>query len=181
MTIFTTVFNKHAPLKFKFVRANDGPFMSKGLRKAIMLRSKLRNNLNKSKTQQANLAYKKQRNLCTSFLRKTKREYFANLNPSLISDNKKFWKTIKPLFSEKVTTSESITLIENEDICRDDGNVAQIFNTFFSNVVNNLNIDRNDGIMNANIDEPDPVLKAIKKYHKHPSILKLNEKLREQN
>ena len=37
------VFRKHAPLKYKYVRANQIPYMSKGLWKAVMLRSQLRN------------------------------------------------------------------------------------------------------------------------------------------
>ena len=41
-TIFC-IFNKHAPIKRKYVRANEAPFMTKELHKAIMKRSKLRN------------------------------------------------------------------------------------------------------------------------------------------
>ena len=108
-------------------------------------------------------------------MKKAKREYYANLNPSVISDNKKFWRTIKPLFSDKVTTSKSITLVENQDICSDNEKAALIFNAFFSNVVNNLNIERNDDILNDNINDLDPVHKANNKYDKHSSILKINE------
>ena len=96
VNIVMNVLNKHAPIKFKYVRANDGPFMTKQLRKAIMVRSKLRNKLNKLKTPEANLAYKKQRNICTSLLKKSKQAYYGNLNPAIITDNKLFWKTIKP-------------------------------------------------------------------------------------
>ena len=175
VNIFMTVFNKHAPLKTKYVRANDGPFTTKDLRKAMMSRSNLQNKLKKNKTLEVNLAYKRQRNLCTSLVKKAKREYYANLNPSVISDNKKFCRTIKPLFSDNVTTSKSITLVENQDICSDNEKVALIFNAFFSNVVNKLNIERNDDILNDNITELDPVHKAIKKYDKRPSILEINE------
>ena len=73
-------------------------------------------------------------------------------------------------------TTKSITLVENEDVCSDNEKVTLIFNVFFSNVVNNLNIERNDDILNDNnITDLDPVHKAIKKYVKHPSILKMNE------
>ena len=47
--LFMGIFNKHAPLKFKVVRANNNPFMTKDLRKAIMKRSKLKNEFNKKK------------------------------------------------------------------------------------------------------------------------------------
>ena len=84
-TIPLQVFNKHAPIKYKYIRANNNPFMTK----AIMLWSKLLN------TPEANLAYKRQRNICTSLLRKNKRTYYGNLNPSIISDNKKMEKERK--------------------------------------------------------------------------------------
>ena len=35
--------NKPAPLKYKYIRANQGPFMNESLRKAIMTRSKMKN------------------------------------------------------------------------------------------------------------------------------------------
>ena len=47
--IVLSVLNKHAPIKQKFIRANDGPFMTKALRKAIMNRTRLRNKYNKKK------------------------------------------------------------------------------------------------------------------------------------
>ena len=67
------IFNKHVPIKLKYIRANDGPFMNKELRKEIMIRSKLKNIFNRGKTDASFLAYKKQRNKCTTLLRKAKR------------------------------------------------------------------------------------------------------------
>ena len=43
------IFNKHAPIKRKYIRANEAPFMTKDLHKAIMKRSKLRNKFLKSR------------------------------------------------------------------------------------------------------------------------------------
>ena len=37
------IFNKHAPIKRKYIRANEVPFMTNDLRKAVMKRSKPRN------------------------------------------------------------------------------------------------------------------------------------------
>ena len=50
-TTFLKELNRHAPLKKKILRHNNNRFMTKELRKAIMLRSKLRNILDKGKTQ----------------------------------------------------------------------------------------------------------------------------------
>ena len=45
--VFAEILDKHAPVKIKLVGANDGPFMTKHLRKLIMERSKAKNRYNK--------------------------------------------------------------------------------------------------------------------------------------
>ena len=170
---FMYILDAHAPTKLKYVRANDSPFINKELRKEHMLRAKLRNKFYKEKSAVSFLAYKKQRNKCVSLLRKAKKHFYGNLNPSIICDNKEFWNTVKPLFSEKVTTSQNITLVENNVIVDDDKFVSEIFSNFFSNVVTNLNIETNSAYINHNVD--DPVLNAVSKYEKHPSVLKIKE------
>ena len=42
----------------------------------------------------------------------TKKEHFQNINLSEITDNKKFWKTVSPLFGNKVKTNQKINLTE---------------------------------------------------------------------
>ena len=49
MKIVFHIFNKHAPIKRKYVRANEAPFMTKDFHKAFMKRSKLRNKFLKSR------------------------------------------------------------------------------------------------------------------------------------
>ena len=71
-TIFC-MFNKHAPIKRKYIRANEAPFMAKDLHKAIMKRSKLRNKFLKSRTLSDRKNYTSQRNLCKKLLKSTKR------------------------------------------------------------------------------------------------------------
>ena len=75
---------------------------------------------------------KRQRNKCVSLIKKAKKTYFGHLNPSAICDNKRFWKVIKPLFSEQPVSTNSITLIENNVIFNDDVTIAETFNDFFS-------------------------------------------------
>ena len=64
--------------------------MTKSLRKAIMLRSRLKNNFNKKSSDENWGNYKKQRNFCAKLLRQTKEKYFSYINVKSISDNKKF-------------------------------------------------------------------------------------------
>ena len=93
-------------MKKKNQRFNNNPFMTKQkaiMRKAIMHRSRLKNVFNKSRTLKTWDNYKKTAQfLCESF-KKNKKRYFENINVKDINDNKKFWKTIKPFFSNKGT------------------------------------------------------------------------------
>ena len=113
---FTRVLHNHAPIKKKILRFNNSPFMTKTLRKAIMHRSKLKNIYNKKRTNDNWANYKKQRNFCVNLLRKTKTDYFQNLNIRDLSDNRKFWKTITPYFTNKGLNSNKLLLKEKEII-----------------------------------------------------------------
>ena len=45
---------------------------------------------------------KKKKKKCVSLLRKAKKYYFASLNKNHITENKCFWKTVKPFLSNKL-------------------------------------------------------------------------------
>ena len=98
--------------------------MSKGLNKAIMTQSRLCNKYLKEKNADSKIAHDKQRNYCVNLLRRTKKKYFANINISSITDNKKFWKAVKPLFSDKISHKETINLAVNDTTLSDDQVVA---------------------------------------------------------
>ena len=93
--------NEVAPLKRKFLRANHSKFVTKDVSKAIMLRTKLRNQFFKKRTLEARTKYNKQRNICVSLVKKAKRNYSENLYLKYINDNKKFWATINLYFLTK--------------------------------------------------------------------------------
>ena len=113
--------------------------------------------------------------ISVSILRKIKRDYFGNLNKKGLINNRKFWKTIGPFFSEKAFHRECITLKKSNKTITNIVELAETFNTFFSKIVHNLNIDNNLGNNITNLNITDPVFCAIQKYEKHPSILKIKE------
>ena len=76
---FLTVVDKHAPIKKKYLKVNHASFVTTELRKAIMKRSKLRNDFLKDRNDDSQSAYRKQRNLCETLLRKATKQYFSNL------------------------------------------------------------------------------------------------------
>ena len=146
-------------------------FMNKSLKKAIMKRSSLRNIFVKNKTDTNRIVYIKQRNYCVSLLRKNIKDHYANLNEGNVADNKQFWRAVKPLLSDKVKSSEKITLVEGEEIINDDGENVEILNTFFSNAIKTLKIteyQETDSLANS---ISYPIFKVILKYRNHPSIV----------
>ena len=87
---FIQVLNNYAPAEKKIVRLNNSPFMTKTLRTAIMHISRLKIYIHIRKRNDKNWEnYKKQRNFCVDLLRKTKTEYFKNLNVKDLPDNRK--------------------------------------------------------------------------------------------
>ena len=63
---FLATLDKYAPQKKRLVMANNSPFMTDELYKAIMVRSRLRNKFIKLKAMESRANYKKLRNFCFS-------------------------------------------------------------------------------------------------------------------
>ena len=55
-----------------------------------------------------------------SFVRKSKKLYYSNLDEKKVTDNKTFWKTLKPVLSKKIVSREKVTLIEEDEMVESD-------------------------------------------------------------
>ena len=86
---FFDVLEKHAPLK-KNVPANEVPYMTKTLRKAIMTRSRLQKKYHRLKTDECLQSFKRQRNFCNRLYKRERKKFYSNLNLKNITVNKKF-------------------------------------------------------------------------------------------
>ena len=75
--IIIRLLNKHAPLKNRFARANNSPFMNKALSKAVMTRSRLRNKFVKNPSHKNQVTYTRYRNYCTGLFRKEKKSFIT--------------------------------------------------------------------------------------------------------
>ena len=167
-------FNKHALIRKKYLRANESPFMTKELHKAIMKRSRYRNKFLKDKSQTCRENYKIQRSLCKKLLRKTKKLYFESLNTKKITDNGTFWKTAVPLSTNKAPRNEKIILTEVEKHLSDDKKICKIFNNFFSNVVSDLKLtDYYNYFPQKNTCSLSTIIET---FEKHPSILNIKKR-----
>ena len=153
------------------LRANDKPYMTKALRKAIMRRSTLKSKYLKSKSDEDLRTFKKQKNFTKRLAKKERVKYFANLDLNKYTDNIKFWHTVKPMFSHRGFGSKKITLVENGEVIADDELNAKSFNGFFIDAVSSLSIQENKALLDEIDDISEPVKRAIKKLGHHPSIM----------
>ena len=94
--------------------------------------------------------------------------FFRKLDHRVVSDNRRFQKTVGPLFSEKAFHKESIILKNNNKTVSDNEELTEILNKHFSKLVENLGIDKTLASNIASSDITDPVFNAIKKYKCHP-------------
>ena len=68
-------------------------------------------------------------------MKSAKKEHFASLDINSISNNKKFWQIVKPLFSNKVKVKVTIKLVENDEMIDDKTEITKLFNKYFVNIV----------------------------------------------
>ena len=124
---FKTCLDKFAQLKEKKIRFNNSIFITKSLRKAIMLRSQLKKKFNNNKSEENSKKYKQQRNYSVKLKRKTKMEDFQNMDVNKVNDNKMFWKTVKARFSDKCKTANTIILTEGDMIIKNEKVISRHF------------------------------------------------------
>lgn len=89
---------KHTPLKKRYVRSNQAPFVNKTITKEIKKQPHLRNKFLNIKSEIDRKAYKKQHNYCTTLFREAQQTFSGNVNTTYVTDNKTFWRIVKPFF-----------------------------------------------------------------------------------
>ena len=138
-----------------------------------MTRTRLKNKAWKSKKLIDFEKYKAQRNKCVKLNKLAKKQYYLNLDTKTIVNAKKFWTTFKPLLSHKFNPGgEKIILVENDNIISDEGELSSLYNNFFINITQSLELrDWNTSDNSSYID--DDIDRIILKFANHPSITKI--------
>ena len=134
-----------------------------------MHRSRLKNTYIRKRIDKNWENYKKQRNFCIDLLCKTKTEYFKNLNVKDLSDNRKFWKIIKPYFSNKGLNSIKLLLKKKGNLVSDEKELATIMNNFFINITKDVELKKDSKSKLNNLED---ILEA---FESHPSIEKIKK------
>ena len=103
-------------------------------------------------------------------LRKTKNYYFRCVNIKDLNDNKKFWKEVKPLFSDKGLETNNIILKGKNELITDSSTLANLFNITNTviNITNTLKLKKSPSKFQ-------PLSKLLTHYKDHLSIEKIKE------
>ena len=88
---------------------------------------------------------------------RAKSDYFRDIDLGKLTYNQKFWKTVKPLFSDKVHVNSSISLMVDGKMVNQDSQIAKIFNQYFPNITDSLGISVNNSLLVPTSDILDPV------------------------
>ena len=92
-----------------------------------------------------------------------------------MTDNKKFWKIIKPFFSNKGPNSNKLILREKDVLTTDEKALATLMNKYFVNIVNitaDLDLKRDSETLSG---ASTSVSSILQRFHCHQSILKIQE------
>ena len=88
--------------------------------------------------------------IATDSTKNREKTFFNKLNTSFVSDNKLFWKTVKPFFSIKVIHRGNVKLVEGDKLRQDDSGVAEELNNFFKEALSTLYVNENSYRINSN-------------------------------
>ena len=105
------------------------------------------------------------------FFERKKKNFFENVDNKNITDNKIFWKTVKPFLANKSWSNRTkITFTQKDETISRSKDVAEIFNTVFANVLSNLGIVINESILGNAGETNDSTVNITERYKTHPSI-----------
>ena len=95
-------------------------------------------------------------------MRQSKKQCHGSLNVNHITDNKNFWRVVKPNFSNKILGANRAILGDGGKIISDTEKITDTFKKFFVNIGKNLKIDKDKQFLVETNDVFDPVLTLLR-------------------
>ena len=138
INIFSSLYEKHFPLTVKNIKMKNlmTPWMSLGLRKSSRRKQKLYIKFLKKKTINSENKYKSYKNLFEKLKKKSKQLYYLTLLRKYQYNSKKTWQIMKELTGKLKQNSKNLPRMikTNEKTIYKENDIAEEFNTFFTNV-----------------------------------------------
>ena len=140
-TLTKQIIDENAPLKKKVIRNNSVPYMNGALRKAINVKNMYRRKFYKHKSSATWEVYRVHRNKVTKQRRQSMKEYLRQKCDKACG-GKDFWKSIKPLVSNKSNNANNdILLVENDVIITNTLDVSTAINDYYVNITQTIGYD----------------------------------------
>ena len=79
-----------------------------------MKRSEPESKYLKNRTIDNKTEFKKQKNFFRKLYKEERKKFYSDPDLKKVTDNKQFWKTIKPLLSDECLQSSTISLVDNK-------------------------------------------------------------------
>ena len=112
------------------------------------------------------------------------RKHFSTLSNDTGAPTKRFWDSVTPFLNDKGSHgNENYSLIEDGKLITDEGQVSEIFNDHYINIVENLTGEKQEGSHTSSLNdksqnEKEEILdNIIGKYRNHPRIVKIRSNL----
>ena len=133
-TLFKDVLDQHVPLKKKWIRGDQLPWISPDLLREISHRNKLFKRHKRSPTSTSWDDYKLQRNKVTSLQRNALKRFCCDASLSARHPGE-FWRKMKPLLpTSSGKNIQGVILVEGSSVVSVPGCVAEVFIDYFSNI-----------------------------------------------
>ena len=133
--LLTDAIDEHAPIKQRKVKHNQVPYMNNELRRSINVRNMYKRKYYRNRTPENWERYRVFRNKVTSLRKKSIQNYIGDKCSNSQRNAKEYWKTVKPLLSNKCKIgTDHITRMEEGDIVNNKDQVGNIFNNYFVNI-----------------------------------------------
>ena len=132
--LFLQILDKHAPLQSKKIKSKRSPWITSHIKHLIITRDNLKRKAIMTKLDTDWEMYKKARNETNTKLKQAKRDYFSTKISANKQNPKAAWKTINTLLGKHYQPSRVNELNVNDIKLTKPNDIAEGFNTFFSNI-----------------------------------------------
>ena len=132
--LYNEVLDKHPPLKKKYIRGDQLPWITPQLQREVSIRNRLFKLHKRNPSQSSWETFKKQRNKVTSLKRNGIKAFCMDASVNT-KHHGEFWSKMKPLVPGKIKTKTKIVLLENDNYITDSLSVAESFNEYFCEIV----------------------------------------------
>ena len=132
---YTDMYNTHFPLKsYKIGYKTRKTWLSEGMKNSIKTKNRLYRRQKITKNHEHEKLYKSYRNKLNNLLLNAEKEHYEKLMDQYKYNLKKSWSLLKEVINRKKSSSSCSRFLINNVVTNDKKNIANGFNSFFTNV-----------------------------------------------